>query len=337
MNRLAKGRSNIVLPPQIFAAEINSMVSALDVFQKNVIQVKRMNADKRFEEEKNMEMLRSLRETSVSLANASNDIRASSNEFSERTKLQATSVEETAAAVFEITESVKTAKNRAEDAGLLVARTKQNAESSSLIVNAAIEAMDEINGSSRKIANIIGVIDEISFQTNLLALNAGVEAARAGSAGRGFAVVAQEIRDLAQRSANSSKEIKELITTSGEQVKNGVELVNKTGAALTSIGSDVQEVNGHVAAIVVTAREQSLTLQDINSTIGRIDESTRQNAIMVEQSTNATNALADELIIIDGLINQIEIADKEEVNHLDDTSLGTHVQGEGNKNHRKAA
>ena len=169
------------------------------------------------------------------IAAGSTEIRSAADDLSKRTEQQAASVEETAAALEQITTTVADSSRRAEEAGHLVAATRDNAERSGAVVRNAITAMGQIENSSREISNIIGVIDDIAFQTNLLALNAGVEAARAGDAGKGFAVVAQEVRELAQRSAKAAKEIKALINTSGEQVKSGVSLVGQTGKALEEI------------------------------------------------------------------------------------------------------
>ena len=176
----------------------------------------------------------------------------------------------------------------------MVRETKDSAGKSGDIVRNAIDAMGRIEQSSQKISQIISVIDEIAFQTNLLALNAGVEAARAGEAGRGFAVVAQEVRELAQRSANAAKEIKTLINTSAGEVKGGVSLVLSTGEALKEIEALVNRVNEHVTSIARAAQEQSLALVEINTSVNHMDQMTQQNAAMVEETTAASQVLADE-------------------------------------------
>ena len=169
--------------------------------------------------------------------------------------------------------------------------------------------MGEIERSSREIGNITEMMDEIAFQTNLLALNAGVEAARAGEAGKGFAVVAQEVRVLAQRAAQAAKDIKTLITASGEQVKSGVALVGETGTALQTIVSDVKEINQHVSAIVDAAREQALGLQEVNTAVSPIDQGTQQNAAMVEQTSAASRNLAVEAERLKQLLAGFKLSD----------------------------
>ncbi|MDP2148412.1 MAG: methyl-accepting chemotaxis protein [Parvibaculum sp.] len=249
----------------------------------------------------------SFSENAVTIHNGSEEIRAAADDLAKRTEQQAASVEETAAALEQITTSVKDSTRRAEDAGELVLRTKTGAERSGEVVRRAVAAMSEIEESSRSISNIIGVIDEIAFQTNLLALNAGVEAARAGEAGRGFAVVAQEVRELAQRSANAAKEIKTLITASGDQVKNGVALVGETGNALAVIVNEVQEINTNVQAIVMAAREQSTGLQEINTAVNIMDQGTQRNAAMVEETNASSHTLVREVSALSSRLGQFNL------------------------------
>ncbi|MFC6445170.1 methyl-accepting chemotaxis protein [Shinella zoogloeoides] len=251
--------------------------------------------------------LRAVGENANAIDAGANEVRAAADDLSKRTEQQAASVEETAAALEEITTTVRDAAKRAEEAGQLVARTRAGAEKSGEVVRRAVEAMREIERSSGEITNIIGVIDDIAFQTNLLALNAGVEAARAGEAGKGFAVVAQEVRELAQRSAQAAKEIKGLITASSTQVQAGVALVGETGAALQTIVTEVQDINANVNAIVESAREQSVGLGEINQAVNTMDQGTQQNAAMVEQSTAASHSLAKEASSLKQLLAQFTL------------------------------
>jgi methyl-accepting chemotaxis protein len=220
------------------------------------------------------------------------EITKASDDMAKRTEQQAAGLEETAAALEEITATVKKTADGAHEARQVVATAKVDAEKGGEVVGRAVSAMGQIEQSSAQIGQIIGVIDEIAFQTNLLALNAGVEAARAGEAGRGFAVVAQEVRALAQRSAEAAKEIKSLITTSTEQVSAGVELVGQTGQALHSILEQVSRINGVVGEIAASAREQATGLDEVNVAVTQMDQVTQQNAAMVEESTAASHALA---------------------------------------------
>jgi Methyl-accepting chemotaxis protein len=235
------------------------------------------------------------------------EVRTAADDLARRTEQQAASIEETAAALEEVTTTVKDAAKRAEDVGQRVERARVGAEKSGDVVRRAVSAMEQISKSSSEIINIISVIDDIAFQTNLLALNAGVEAARAGEAGKGFAVVAQEVRELAQRSANAAKEIKSLITTSSEQVDSGVALVGETGKALEAIVGEVQEINEHIKAIVISTREQSTGLQEINVAVNTMDQGTQQNAAMVEQQTAASHSLASEAESLNALLRQFNL------------------------------
>jgi methyl-accepting chemotaxis protein len=231
---------------------------------------------------------------SAGIRSGASEITVASDDLSRRTEQQAASLEETAAALEQITATVRKTAEGATHARAVVASAKQDAETGGAVVGKAIAAMNAIQTSSQGIAQIIGVIDEIAFQTNLLALNAGVEAARAGDAGRGFAVVAQEVRALAQRSADAAKEIKGLISTSTSQVDAGVDLVGQTGKALERIVSQVAQINTVVGEIAASAQEQSSGLHQVNQAVSQMDQVTQQNAAMVEESTAASHALARE-------------------------------------------
>ncbi|THV12519.1 methyl-accepting chemotaxis protein [Rhizobium rhizophilum] len=236
------------------------------------------------------------------------EISSGANDLSKRTEQQAAALEETAAALDQITVNVSTSSKRTEEARTVAILANQNAAKSAEVVSNAEEAMRRIEESSQQISNIIGVIDEIAFQTNLLALNAGVEAARAGEAGKGFAVVAQEVRELAQRSANAAKEIKGLIQNSSTEVGNGVQLVRDTGVALKAIGDYVSQINQLMDAIATSAREQSTGLAEVNTAVNQMDQTTQQNAAMVEQSTAASAALAQEATRLRSLVSQFNLS-----------------------------
>lgn len=235
------------------------------------------------------------------------EIAAASEDLSRRTEQQAASLEETAAALDEITATVRKTASGAKAANEVVTAARTEAEKGGGVVSDAVEAMSAIEKSSVQIAQIIGVIDEIAFQTNLLALNAGVEAARAGDAGRGFAVVAQEVRALAQRSADAAKEIKALISASTTQVSAGVKLVDQTGDALRRIVARVLEINGVVNEIASSAVEQSTALNEVNTAVNQMDQMTQQNAAMVEESTAATQSLKGEACELSRLIGGFSI------------------------------
>ncbi|OMP69015.1 chemotaxis protein, partial [Agrobacterium tumefaciens] len=199
------------------------------------------------------------------------EISQSADDLSRRTEQQAASLEQTAAALEQITVNVTNAATRADEARQAAATASNNAGRSGKVVADAVGAMSRIESSSGQISNIIGVIDEIAFQTNLLALNAGVEAARAGEAGKGFAVVAQEVRELAQRSAQAAKEIKALIRNSSEEVSTGVKLVSETGDALRTIQQNIVAMNDHMESITSSAKEQATGLSEVNAAINQMD------------------------------------------------------------------
>ncbi len=251
--------------------------------------------------------LRTIDTQSNDMASGAGDISRAADDLARRTEQQAASLEETAAAVDQVTATVAKTADNARQANVSVADARREAAASDEIVRQAVDAMREIDASARQISQIIGVIDEIAFQTNLLALNAGVEAARAGDAGRGFAVVASEVRALAQRSADAAKEIKALISTSDEQVKAGVRLVGATGEALSRIVQCVSEMNGLVVDIAASAQEQAAALGEVNTAVNQMDQTTQQNAAMVEESTAASHTLAQQARDLSALVAQFAL------------------------------
>jgi methyl-accepting chemotaxis protein len=225
---------------------------------------------------------------------ASAEISAGSQDLAQRTESQAASIEETAASMHEITTTVKQNADNAQAASQLATAARDTANKGGSVVGDAVTAVTQIEESAQKIADIVGLIDEIAFQTNLLALNASVEAARAGESGKGFAVVAQEVRALAQRSADASREIKALITQSNAQVKTGASLVNQTGASLTEIVSAIKKVSDIVAEIAAASREQASGLEQINTAVAQMDEMTQRNGALVEETSASAQQLANQ-------------------------------------------
>jgi len=215
-------------------------------------------------------------------------------DLSQRTEEQASNLEETASSMEQMTANVRQSAEGAKEAAHLALQAKDKAEQGGQVVNNAVEAMEGINASSKKIADIIGVIDEIAFQTNLLALNAAVEAARAGEQGKGFAVVAGEVRNLAQRSAGAAKEIKDLIRDSVEKVDGGTNLVNESGKTLLEILEAVSKVNDVVSNISEGATEQTAGIDQVNVAVSQMDNMTQQNAALVEQAAAASQAMAEQ-------------------------------------------
>lgn len=238
------------------------------------------------------------------VSGGSGEISHASDDLAKRTEQQAASLEETAAALEEITANVTATSRRTGEARDIVRNTRNRAEQSGVVVGNAVTAMERIEHASKQISQIITVIDEIAFQTNLLALNAGVEAARAGEAGKGFAVVAQEVRELAQRSANAAKEIKQLIGNSELAVSEGVKLVHDTGDGLTAIAALVLTINEHMDAIASAAHEQSVGLGEVNHAVNHMDQATQKNAAMVEEMNAASAGLAQEAANLAQLLRQ---------------------------------
>ena len=230
------------------------------------------------------------------------EISAAADDLSRRTEQQAAGLEQTAAALDEVTATIRQTADNAGKAQQAMSHSRMAVGESSTVAGQAVEAMGRIDASSRQIAQIIGVIDEIAFQTNLLALNAGVEAARAGEAGRGFAVVAQEVRALAQRSASAAKEIKDLISEASDSVQSGVGLVVKVGEALSSVVSDFSRIEALVQDIAQAAKEQSTGLAEVNTAVNQMDQVTQQNAAMVEETTAASHNLRKEALQLGQLV-----------------------------------
>mgnify|MGYP003627512837 CR=1 FL=1 len=243
--------------------------------------------------DKLMEVISEIRGASVTLRNGASEIATGNADLSKRTEEQASSLEETASSMEEMTSVVKQGAENSRDANDLAQIAKKKATDGGVVVQRAVTAMEEINKSSKEIADIIGVIEEIAFQTNLLALNAAVEAARAGEQGRGFAVVAGEVRNLAQRSADASKQIKDLIRNSETKVSEGSNLVNESGKTLADIEDAVVKVSAMIEDISAGAEEQTSGIEQVNTAVAQMDEMTQQNAALVEQASASSEAVSD--------------------------------------------
>ncbi|MFT5161669.1 MAG: methyl-accepting chemotaxis protein, partial [Alteromonadaceae bacterium] len=240
------------------------------------------------------EIITRINNASAAVASGAEEIAQGNTDLSQRTEEQASSLEETASSMEEMTATVRQNADNAKVANDLAADATLKAQKGGEVVKRAVSSMSEINDSSKKIADIIGVIDEIAFQTNLLALNAAVEAARAGEQGRGFAVVAGEVRNLAQRSAAAAKEIKDLIRDSVSKVQDGSQLVNESGSTLSEIVDAISKVTTMIGEISIASNEQSEGIEQVNKAVAQMDEMTQQNAALVEEATAAGEAMADQ-------------------------------------------
>jgi methyl-accepting chemotaxis protein len=249
-----------------------------------------------------------VRNGTVAIASASGQIATGNMDLSARTENQASALEETASSMEELTSTVKANADNAREADKLASSASSIAQRGGEVVSQVVTTMGSINDSSRKVVDIIAVIDGIAFQTNILALNAAVEAARAGEQGRGFAVVASEVRNLAARSASAAKEIKELISSSVEQVDAGARLVAQAGATMEEVVSAVQRVTGIVAEISLATREQTDGIEQMNTAIMQMDQTTQQNAALVEQAAAAASAMSDQASELESLVSQFRLS-----------------------------
>jgi methyl-accepting chemotaxis protein len=247
------------------------------------------------------------------VTNASSEIASSTIDLSERTERQAASLEETSASLEQIATTVKNNAKNAQAANQSASGMRKVAERGGSVVGETVQAMTRIEQSSHRIADIITVIDEIARQTNLLALNAAVEAARAGEAGRGFAVVASEVRNLAQRSSQAAKDIKDLITNSTGLVKEGVDLVNKAGVSLSEIMQSIKEVSDIVSSIATASAEQATSIEQVNRSLVEMDEVTQQNSAVVEENAATAKVLEQQAKTMDGLVAIFRISADDEV------------------------
>lgn len=255
------------------------------------------------------EIVRTIGTAALELKHGAEEISKGNTNLSQRTEEQASSLEETASSMEQMTSTVKQTADNAGQANQLAFAAREQAEKGGTVVEAAVAAMDQINASSKKIVEIIGVIDEIAFQTNLLALNAAVEAARAGEQGRGFAVVASEVRSLAGRSATAAKEIKALIQASVSQVENGSNLVGDSGRSLAEIVRAVKKVTDVVGEIASASREQSSGIDQVNKAVSQMDEMTQQNAALVEQAAAASQTIVEQAQGLNAAIERYRTGD----------------------------
>jgi methyl-accepting chemotaxis protein len=255
------------------------------------------------------DLLESIRESALTISTGSKEIAAGNSDLSARTESQAASLEETASTVEELTSTVKQNAENARQANQLVVGTADVAVRGGRVVQQVVSTMGEISESSKKIADIISVIDGIAFQTNILALNAAVEAARAGEQGRGFAVVATEVRNLAQRSAAAAKEIKELISDSVGKVESGSKLVDEAGRTMDEIVSSVKRVTDIMAEIAAASIEQSSGIEQVNQAITQMDEVTQQNAALVEEAAAAAESLEEQAQVLSRAVSLFKVRD----------------------------
>ncbi len=252
-------------------------------------------------------MMVTLNEGASQVSNAASEIAAGNQDLSHRTEQGSAELQSASSAMHRMTEAALQSAASMGEAASLSQTTSEQAQQSGSVVNQAVAAMGEVSASSRKIADIISVIDGIAFQTNILALNAAVEAARAGEQGRGFAVVASEVRSLAGRSAEAAREIKSLIASSVERVEMGSELVNDAGQRMQQVVSSIEQVASLITDVTSRSRAQTSGLQDIASTVDRLDQSMQQNAALVEQEAAAAENLKSQAALLHQLVEQFRV------------------------------
>ncbi|MDD0837088.1 methyl-accepting chemotaxis protein [Curvibacter sp. HBC61] len=257
-------------------------------------------------------VLAQIRDASGSVRLAAEEIATGNQDLSSRTELTASSLEETSSSMQQLTDTVRGNAEATLQANQLVAQASTVAEQGGSVVGQVVQTMEQINAASKKIADIIGVIDGIAFQTNILALNAAVEAARAGEQGRGFAVVAGEVRLLAQRSAQAAREIKDLISTSVDRVDEGARLVQNAGSTMHDIVTAVQRVARIMAEIQSATSEQSNSIGEISQAVNHLDQMTQQNAALVEQSAAAASSLKDQSVRLSSVVGEFKLAQHDE-------------------------
>ncbi len=253
------------------------------------------------------DLMRQVTNAAHAVRNGASEISAAASDLASRTESQAASLEESSAAVRELTQSASSTAQTADEASRLAREAQNSASTSGDVMTRTVEAMNQIAGSSRRMEEIVSLIEGIAFQTNLLALNAGVEAARAGDAGKGFAVVANEVRALAQRSTDAAKDITGIIQSSGRDVVQGVTMINQTQSALVQIVSSTQELSEMIDHIAVSSREQSAAIMQVDAVVADMDRSTQQNAALVEQSTAAARSLSSEAQSMGTLVERFDL------------------------------